>query len=90
MWGALGTAAPRAAGAELSLLSRGHWLLRGGWLHSCRTPARLLPTSGNHPSSMALKTNPPMSVQLFPAFLAPVLISSPKLFLTTQFPLVLV
>uniref|UniRef100_A0A8C5J7T1 Ankyrin repeat and zinc finger peptidyl tRNA hydrolase 1 n=1 Tax=Junco hyemalis TaxID=40217 RepID=A0A8C5J7T1_JUNHY len=76
--------------AELSLLPRGHWLLRGGWLHSCRTPARLLPTSGNHPSSMALKTNPPMSVQLFPAFLAPVLISSPKLFLTTQFPVVLV
>lgn len=87
---ALGTAAPRGCGAELSLLLRGHWLLSGGWLHSCRTPARVLPTSGNHPSSMALKTNSPMSPQLFPALLTPVLISSLKLFLSIQFPVVLV
>lgn len=81
MWWAQQLAGP--AGAELSLFPRGPWLLSGGWLHSCRTPARLLPTSGNHPSSMALKTNSPMSAELFPACLAPVLISSPKLFLST-------
>lgn len=69
---------PGPAGTELSLFPRGPWLLSGGWLHSCRTPARLLPTSGNHLSSMALKTDSPMSAQLFSAFLAPVLISHSK------------
>lgn len=52
MWWALAQQLP---GTDLSLLPREHWLLSGGWLHSCRTLAQLLPISGNHPSSMLLK-----------------------------------